>query len=223
MQRLLYSILLSFFVFISCTNSLPKGILSEKKMTSLLKEVQVMDAYLSTLPVDSAKKVINSYYDVIFDKYDLDSTSFATNLDYYLSHPTEAEKLYDNVLVSLREEQTQINKTDSIRNVVIQDSVNRVARLHEDMMYRRSLITNVHLDSTALTYQDVQRIVYTQIPFRLNAYGYDIQPLPQPVPAQVPLETIREQPAQPDALIERPALPAPSETRIPLQTKPVIR
>lgn len=182
-----------------------------------------MDAYLSTLPVDSAKKVINSYYDGIFEKYNLDSASFATNLDYYLSHPTEAEKLYDKVLVGLREEQTQINKTDSVRNVRIQDSVNRVARLQDDISYKRSLITSVYLDSTELTYQDVQRLIYTQLPIRLNVYGYDIQAAPSEVPDQIPLETIQEQPAKPDALIERTPLPVPSETRIPLQTKPVIR
>ena len=231
MQRLLFSILLSFFVFASCSKSLPDGILKEKEMSSLLKEVHLTDAYLNTLPIDSSKKVINSHYDQIFKQYGLDSASFALNMEYYLARPTLAEKVYDNLLTDLKEDQRAWVERDSIKSARTQDSTNRVQRLINEYLNKKELISNVRIDSTALTYQGYQDYFYSQIPFRFNVYGRDI-PIQVSPKIVSPLPSNQDSVAVPSgdvpALIKDSvaasslSLPA-GRSSIPLKIKPVNR
>ncbi|HLS38581.1 MAG TPA: DUF4296 domain-containing protein [Sphingobacterium bovisgrunnientis] len=126
MQRLLYSIFISFFLILSCAKSKPSGVLSESKITEVLTEVSLVDGYLNTLPSDSAKRVMPVLYDKIFEKYDLDSATFVKNLDFYFGNPNLTDKIYTNVSSKLSSYEREIHLEDSIRNAFQQDSMNRV-------------------------------------------------------------------------------------------------
>lgn len=125
MQRLLYSIFISFFLILSCAKSKPKDIISESKMTEVLTQVSILDGYLNTLPSDSAKKVMPVLYEKIFKQFDLDSARFVRNLDYYFADPNLTEKIYSNVSKELTVYDRKFNAEDSIRQVFVQDSLNR--------------------------------------------------------------------------------------------------
>lgn len=125
MQRLLYSIFISFFLILSCAKSKPKDIISESKMTEVLTQVSILDGYLNTLPSDSAKKVMPILYEKIFKQFDLDSARFVRNLDYYFADPNLTEKIYSNVSKELTVYDRKFNAEDSIRQVFVQDSLNR--------------------------------------------------------------------------------------------------
>jgi len=126
MQRLLYSIFISFFLILSCAKSKPSGIVSESKITEVLTEVSLVDGYLNTLPSDSAKRVMPVLYDKIFKKYDLDSATFVKNLDFYFGNPNLTDKIYVDVNKNLNNYQREFHVEDSIRNVFVQDSITRV-------------------------------------------------------------------------------------------------
>lgn len=126
MQRLLYSIFISFFLILSCAKSKPSGVVSESKITEVLTEVSLVDGYLNTLPSDSAKRVMPVLYDKIFEKYDLDSATFVKNLDFYFGNPNLTDKIYTNVNSKLSSYEREIHLEDSIRNAFQQDSMNRV-------------------------------------------------------------------------------------------------
>ena len=137
MQRLLYSIFISFFLILSCAKSKPKDIISERKMTEVLTKVSIVDGYLNTLPSDSAMKVMPVMYEKIFAEFGLDSNKFVRNLDYYFADPNLTDKLYLNVGNKLQEYDRKINREDSIRQVFVQDSINRqyyMQRMHERQM-----------------------------------------------------------------------------------------
>src|SRR5690606_41015757 len=97
MQRLILCLTL-FFIFTACKKQLPKGIISEKEMINLLADVHILDGYISSLPADSAKKIIDPLYNELFLKYKLDSASFGQNVDYYYSDPNLTVKTYDQVI-----------------------------------------------------------------------------------------------------------------------------
>ena len=126
MQRLIYSIFISFFLIISCAKSKPGGVVSEEKITKILTEVALVDGYLNTIPTDSAQSVMPVLYERIFQEYDLDSSSFVKNLDYYYGDPNLTEKIYAEVNKNLTVFERKYQKEDSTRQAIQSDSINRV-------------------------------------------------------------------------------------------------
>ncbi|TDQ79960.1 DUF4296 domain-containing protein [Sphingobacterium yanglingense] len=183
MQRLYFTIILLFFLFSSCSKQKPKGILSEKEMTELMTEVSLIDAYLNTLPIDSGRKVMPVLYNHAFEKFKLDSVSFVQNLDYYLGNPLLTEKIYTNINTALAEEDKVYQREDSIRNAVVQDSMQRVMRLQRYTAMMKEMISNVHRDTTSYTYVLSGTDFLTKAELHLNAYGIQVPVITPPLPA----------------------------------------
>jgi len=154
MLRLKFIIISSFFLFLSCAKSAPDGILSEKKMSELLTEVAMIDGYLNTLIIDSAKKVMPVLYEEAFKKFDIDSVQFEKNITYYLGNPPLAEKVYANINTKLKGIEMELHKTDSLRSVFVQDSVSRAYRLQADATRMKNALTSVYRDSIPFNYYD---------------------------------------------------------------------
>lgn len=125
MQRVLYSIIISFFLILACSKSKPSGVVSENEIRDILTEVSIVDGYLNSLPADSGKRVMPVLYDKIFKKYNLDSTSFVKNLDYYFGNPNLTEKIYTDVNKNLSKYERDFQVDDSIRMAKYQDSTQR--------------------------------------------------------------------------------------------------
>lgn len=184
MQRLYFTIILLFFLFSSCSKQKPKGILSEKEMTELMTEVTLIDAYLNTLPIDSGRKVMPVLYNHAFEKFKLDSVSFDQNLDYYLGSPLLTDKIYTNINTVLTEKDKLYQREDSIRNAVVQDSIQQVMRLQRYTAMMKEMIANVHRDTTSYTYVLSGTDFLTKAELHLNAYGIQVPVITPPLPVE---------------------------------------
>jgi hypothetical protein len=178
MQRLLYSIFISFFLILSCAKSKPSGVLSESKITEVLTEVSLVDGYLNSLPSDSAKRVMPVLYDKIFKKYDLDSATFVKNLDFYFGNPNLTDKIYTNVNSKLSNYEREFHVEDSIRNAIQQDSMNRVHYLQR--IYSR--IENLRYfnarDTGYKNYYEFNRSVINNSNVEFIANYLNLSPMP---------------------------------------------
>jgi hypothetical protein len=153
MQRLILGIYLVFFLFSSCGDGSPKGVLSKSKMTDILVEVHVIDGYLNTLNIDSSRKIMDGYYQQAFKKFDTDSATFNRSMKAYAEDPLLMTDVYTKVNDRLLKMEKDYNQIDSIRNVTMQDSLNRVSRLMIQAQKARDLILNVQLDSTKVDHK----------------------------------------------------------------------
>ncbi len=153
MLRLILNLLAVIFLFGSCVGSGGKDIISQSKFVDVLTEIQLTDSYLNILPIDSARKVMLPLYQVTFDKYGLDSVSFKKNLDYYGKDAEVMSAIYKKVEENLtkenkfyadieRKKQDSIRTRDSIVNVRIQDSTNRVMRAQQ--AYQERIAALIH-------------------------------------------------------------------------------
>lgn len=168
MLRVKFIIISSFLLFLSCAKSAPDGIMDEDEMSELLTEVAMIDGYLNTLMIDSAKKVLPVLYGNAFRKYNIDSTQFQKNLQYYLGNPPLAEKVYTQVNNSLKKLEREYFVEDSIRNVFVQDSVSRVYRIQANAMRMRNALLEFRKVSTLYNYYDNSIYFKDLVPFKIN-------------------------------------------------------
>lgn len=210
MQRLNFIIIVFFFLFVSCSKQKPKGVLSEEDMTELMTEVSLIDAYLNTLPIDSGRKVMPVYYSNAFEKYKLDSAGFVKNLDYYLGNPVLTEKIYTDINKRLVAKDMDYRYQDSLKNVVVQDSIRHAMRIERNRQMLKDMIINVHRDSSAYSYTLSGVDFLSKADLNLNAYGIQVPVIPSvtPVPAPVGREIEVEAPAEArlDTVIPAPSL-----------------
>lgn len=153
MQRLLLIILTSIFLITSCQKTTPEGILPESTMVEMMTEVHLVDGYLSTLSIDSSRKVINSLYGRIFDKYQLDSVGFQRNVDFYLGNPTLSKKLYSTINQSITNKDIEFRRADSTIQATLNDSIQRVQYYTKLAEESRTLILNAKKDTLPLSFE----------------------------------------------------------------------
>lgn len=157
MGRLLSGLALLIF-FMGCTEKLPEGVVSRKAMPDLLFDVHVLDGQLSAYPIDSARMLIESSYDVLFQRHGIDSAQFRKTMEYYAGHPILLREIYtvvnDRVQKYLSEEQAvmaekyrQEQLADSLIRVHRQDSLAQIARDSTDLLMKRHLLFNHQADS----------------------------------------------------------------------------
>lgn len=188
MQRLVFIIFLSFFLVTSCAKQKPKGVLSENKMADLLSEVSMIDAYINTLPIDSGRRVLPVLYDNLFKEFEIDSNQYKINQDYYFGNPKLTEKIYVEVNKKLVDLERAYNQEDSIRNVVVHDSLRRVTKIQNLDRERRSLAINYQKDTTKYTYVSDGLSFLRKAELQLNAYGIQIPAITTPVVQPVSVE-----------------------------------
>lgn len=184
MQRSLLILLSSFFLCISCRESANEGILPQSKMTELMTEVHLIDAYLNTLPVDSSRKVIGGLYEEVFRKFDLDSTSFTANLNHYLGNAVASKTMYEDVNKNLTAYEAVYLKEDSVRQAFYADSVRRQMRLITLKELTHKLIFEVEPDTIPYSYKDNARSLMESLSLsELPVYGLtiDLVPITRPV------------------------------------------
>lgn len=125
MKRLLW-LLLICILGVACRKGLPSDIIEPIKMEKVLYDIHIVDGYLSNIGSnDSAKKVGASYYDGIYKKFDIDSATYNTSLNYYYSQPDLLESIYKNIQTKINFKNAGMRKVDSLNNA----KINRVAIL----------------------------------------------------------------------------------------------
>lgn len=193
MQRLILIISLLFFLFSSCKKNKPEGILSEKDFEELMTEVHILDGYIGTIPIDSARKVIDPLYSQLLEKYKLDTLSFDKNVDYYMGNPNLTVETYDKIVKNLEVQEREFYKKDSIRNAIFQDSVSRVMLLTRKMDLANQMILNAKSDSIKMTPAENTRRLYnlTGISWLWDK-NMLLEPLKQETPVAQPIEPMPE-------------------------------
>jgi len=165
MLRLILNLLAVIFLFGSCVGTGEKDIISRNKFVDALTEIQLIDSYLNILPIDSARKVMLPLYQVTFDKYGLDSVSFRKNLDYYGKDAEVMSAIYKKVEDNLtkenkfyadieRKKQDSIRTRDSILNMHIQDSTNRVMRAQQAYQDRIAALIHYTPSKVKLSFKE---------------------------------------------------------------------
>lgn len=103
-QSVFYMKQLSVFLLIlilltGCNkNDLPKGVLEEKKMISVLADLYVIDGYMSTLAyTDSIRMAGKNYYATVYKTHNINKSTFDTSLKYYSKQPVLLDSMYSKV------------------------------------------------------------------------------------------------------------------------------
>ena len=169
MQRLLLIILTSIFLITSCQKTTPEGILPENTMVEMMTEVHLVDGYLSTLSIDSSRKVINSLYGHIFDKYQIDSVGFQRNVDYYLGNPTLSKKLYSTITQTISNKDIEFRRADSTIQAQLNDSIQRVQYYTKLAEESRTLILNVKKDTLPLSFEKYHHNFISRVGIHVHA------------------------------------------------------
>ena len=95
---------------------IPTGILSETEFANILKEVHLAEAAFelnkNTELLNPRNNLANSYQS-IYNKYDIDASTFSKSLNYYAKHPEILEKIYSAVLEQLTNDHSNLNQQET--------------------------------------------------------------------------------------------------------------
>ncbi|GAB3935255.1 DUF4296 domain-containing protein [Mucilaginibacter myungsuensis] len=108
---------LAMLVLASCTEGekVPADLIDEERMTVLLANVHVIDGDLVTTPQqgDSLFRYGMGYYVEMFRKHNTDTAKFRKSFEWYIKHPIQLNKMYDNVIKILEKKTDSLNKIPS--------------------------------------------------------------------------------------------------------------
>ncbi|RLD74608.1 MAG: DUF4296 domain-containing protein [Bacteroidetes bacterium] len=97
MNKIFYIVI--FFVFISCESRTnykkPKDLIPKDQMIDLLTDMHKINGITGIKNKDGLKA--NNYISVLYEKYQIDSTRFASSNLYYTSKISEYEKIFKEV------------------------------------------------------------------------------------------------------------------------------
>ncbi len=229
MLRLILNLLAVIFLFGSCVGTGGKDIISQSKFVDALTEIQLTDSYLNILPIDSARKVMLPLYKVTFDKYGLDSVSFRKNLDYYGKDAEVMSAIYKKVEDNLtkenkfyadieRKKQDSIWTRDSIQNMHIQDSTNRVMRTQQAYQERIAALIHYLPNKSKFNFRESSSLFNKGIQSKtgISVDGYLMNQL-SVGNSNLPIET----PAPQKGTVSPPTTPGTSARDTALAQKPV--
>lgn len=112
MKNYLFTIICLLF---SCSNyeeEIPKNILSENKLVSILKEIHLAEATFELHKINGmgqAKNELANSYQNIYTEYAISEEDFKTTLEYYSLNPEKLEKIYGKILEDLTKERATIS------------------------------------------------------------------------------------------------------------------
>jgi hypothetical protein len=82
----------------------PKDLLSQETMVSIILEAHLKEAMVleTGIQYDSARKLFKSVYEPeILEKYGVDDSTYFKSYQYYISDPSNIQKIYGRVVDSL--------------------------------------------------------------------------------------------------------------------------
>jgi len=103
-------------IIAGCKSKIPENIIEPIKVESVLYDIHIADAYISTISnQDSAKKVASAYYKGIYKKFKIDSASYTKSMNFYYDHPDILTEMYKNVNASLKKTKDSLDKIETKR------------------------------------------------------------------------------------------------------------
>ena len=101
---------------LACSNpkeDIPEGVLPEKELVSILKEVHLAEANFELLKKNEkelAQNTLLSSYQEIYNKYNIDKNEFQQTLEYYSNYPEKLEGIYSKVLEGMTKERSILDQ-----------------------------------------------------------------------------------------------------------------
>jgi len=101
---------------LACNNpkeGIPEGILAEKELVSILKEVHLAEANFELLRKNKkelAQNTLLSSYQEIYSKYNIDKNEFQQTIEYYSNYPEKLEGIYSKVLEGMIKERSMLDQ-----------------------------------------------------------------------------------------------------------------
>ena len=118
-QKYFSSLILSFFVLISCGKKeveVPEGIIKPETMTSIIVDLAIADAgqNVSYSAGNSRRYDIWVFYQAAMEKYDVTQSQFMESLDWYADHIKLLNKVYDDALIEINLKREKLNTENDI-------------------------------------------------------------------------------------------------------------
>lgn len=115
LKNIIFAVLLAI-IAIACdkkkTNVVvkPKPLLTEHQMALILRDIYVAEGKVNYLKIsrDSSKKLMEKVQVQIMDNYDIDTSIYKRNMEYYASNLRDLEKIYQEVLDSVNVMETNV-------------------------------------------------------------------------------------------------------------------
>ena len=118
-MKRLFLIAMTLLLLSACGNkeksSTPPGLLTEQEMIDVMTDVQIIEADINhqkakehevgTPPKDYIK-ITRSYYQQLFEHYDINDSIFTQSMRYYTEQPEVLERIMDSVMQRLIKEQS---------------------------------------------------------------------------------------------------------------------
>ena len=104
----------SVLVFLTaCGDNIPKGIIPQTKMTSLLTDIHLADGAMYALPQvpDSVYKYGASKYNLIFKQYHVTPGQFVISFKYYSTRPERLSEMYTQIAATIKRKTDSLNKS----------------------------------------------------------------------------------------------------------------
>ena len=125
---LIFRYLFLILILSACDNR-PEGILNQSKMTEVLIDLHKLDANLYEIGLQYGHypdKV--PYYQNILKKHGITEAKFDSSLVWYTKNPKKFDKIYDNVIASLTEQENDVKRgkyhfVDSVELAKVKDNI----------------------------------------------------------------------------------------------------
>lgn len=104
-----------FLTFSACgekKEKRPEHIWDEARMIKVQTEFQKAEAYLRLgyQRFADSTYVADSVFNAVFQKFETNRAEYDSNYSYYLNHPKELEKVYEQVIINLNEASGELEK-----------------------------------------------------------------------------------------------------------------
>jgi hypothetical protein len=101
-MKKIYFIVFSLILLLVACNQQPKGVLNEQQMVDILVRIHSAEGIFDVKSYSQDSDLKKHYYKYILDQYHISSSSFDTSLRWYLKHPKIYERVYEKVLLQLK-------------------------------------------------------------------------------------------------------------------------
>jgi hypothetical protein len=135
----------------SCSDKVPKGIMTDEEITPILVELHLAEAiYSQRISLEITRENYQEdLYLTILKKHKLDQKVFEASVLYYGKHPEKYKPIYDEVLNQLNEMEVKARIKDSIdsRKPVIKPVVKDTLTLKDTVQTKKTAINIKAKDS----------------------------------------------------------------------------
>lgn len=125
----------------SCSreNSIPRNVIGIKKMSSILTDMQLAEAYNNTGLADTNHRTdpqyqLKVFYAQILMLHHTDTATFSRSYRFYEQHPDLMKKMYDIMLTAINKKSSRLDSLNTVREALRsgeQQEKERMARIRK--------------------------------------------------------------------------------------------